>query len=807
MECVSDCNCGAACQNKRFQRRGYADVTVIRTTKKGYGLRTNTDLGSHDFIFEYIGEVIGEGQFQKRRQQYDREGIKHFYFMSLNKGEFVDATKKGNLGRFCNHSCKPNCYVDKWVVGDRLRMGIFAERKIEAGEELTFNYNVDRYGADPQPCYCEEPNCTGFIGGKTQTERATKLSALVIEALGIDDADDWDLAVAKKGQRKKKTEEEDEEYVDSVQPRALDSDAVTKVMATLRQCKEKWIAVKLLSRLQKAEDERVLGRVVRMHGYQILKTVLSNFRDDSNVTLQIFDILHRLPMITRNKIQDSRIEEEVQVLASAEDETVSAQAKSIAEIWSKLEMGYRIPRMKRDPATLAGEERAEREERRRLMRDRERERSRERTASPEPAKILAAPTGPRSGLSSRPSFRGPPPFRRGPPIPPLPQGWFAATNSDGRTYYYNTQGKTTWERPTSAAAPPPPPPKVISQGQKLQNIIESITKGAPSGRENSNTNTPAAGTPRKDDKALEKWRSMSEKNQMKIYENTLFPHVKHVMDKYKSKLEREDLKRLAKDISKKLVSSDYKNRRVEDPTKISENQQKKVKKYVKDFFDRAVEKKKEKDAHRARKTAREAEHSKLKEGEILGSTTPRSPPPKNNPVTGQSWNQENNEEVDLSENEIDEDGSPMAGSEGELKRKREADETPLTGMSPGDDGDSNASKRARSEPQLPQPPPPPPPPPPPDIEVSTPDLIMAENDDIVEPPINPGEDTSSSIMTQTFQSVVVSPMALDSIEGEWEATENKTDGVQPTEGLDSRAEMASPTDTASMKVQEQAAKV
>ncbi len=62
------------------------------------------------------------------------------------------------------------------------------------------------------------------------------------------------------------------------------------------------------------------------------------------------------------------------------------------------------------------------------------------------------------------------------------------------------------------------------------------------------------------------------------------------MDKFHHKLPRDDLKKLAKDISKKLVASDYKHSRVEDPTSITSKQEKKVKKYVKDFFDRALEK-------------------------------------------------------------------------------------------------------------------------------------------------------------------------------------------------------------------------
>ena len=71
-----------------------------------------------------------------------------------------------------------------------MRMGIFTKRRVKKDEELTFNYNVDRYGCvwqlfivvslnkhsyshDAQPCYCGEAKCVGFIGGKTQTDIAT----------------------------------------------------------------------------------------------------------------------------------------------------------------------------------------------------------------------------------------------------------------------------------------------------------------------------------------------------------------------------------------------------------------------------------------------------------------------------------------------------------------------------------------------------------------------------------------------------------------------------------------------------------
>ena len=535
MECVDDCGCGPNCQNQRFQRQECAKVTVFKTEKKGYGLRADTDLAPNDFIYEYIGEVIDEARFRRRMLQYDEEGIKHFYFMSLTKGEFVDATKKGNLGRFCNHSCNPNCYVDKWVVGEKLRMGIFAERKIKAGEELVFNYNVDRYGANPQPCYCGEPNCTGFIGGKTQTERATKLPQTTIEALGIDDGDGWDTAVAKKP-RKKKAGEEDEEYVNNVQPKSLDENGVTKVMATLMQCKEKWITVKLLDRIQRCDDERVRNRVVKMHGYQILNSTLSLWKEDANIVLQIFDILDKFPRLTRNKISDSKIETTVEGLTSSEDTRVASQAENLLKEWSTLEVAYRIPRKKREVPNTANTSTPEKPNRfgrrdssreGRKARSKSRSKSRSRSRSPLDApRGPAAPSGPRSNFPQRgPGFySGPRPAFRARPFA-LPQGWFAALDENGRTYYYDSSGKTTWERPTTPALPPPPPPKPTSTNKALEDIINSITNeknNNPKERTISSTPKVASGQPIKDPRAgSEKWRTYSEDKQKKLYENTV----------------------------------------------------------------------------------------------------------------------------------------------------------------------------------------------------------------------------------------------------------------------------------------------
>ncbi|KAG6005469.1 histone methyltransferase set2 [Claviceps maximensis] len=705
MECAADSsNCGGGCQNQRFQRKEWANVAVIKTEKKGYGLRADSDLQPNDFIYEYIGEVINEPTFRRRMLQYDHEGIKHFYFMSLSKSEFVDATRKGNLGRFCNHSCNPNCYVDKWVVGDKLRMGIFALRKIRIGEELVFNYNVDRYGAEPQPCYCGESNCVGFIGGKTQTERATKLPAAIVEALGIDDGDGWDTTVAKKP-RRKRPEEDDEEYVESVSARSLDEDDSRKVMAALLQCKEKWIAVKLLRRIQLSNEDRVIRSVMRMHAYQILRSTLNTFIQDDNVVLQVLDILDKFPRLTRNKIQDSKIETTIQGLTTSDHEEVASKSKKLLEEWSKLEMAYRIRRRKVDPNAPAPVQSLF-DDRRGQAREEETAQSTPKTASPRP---IDAPKGPKSSVPQRSvsfqqhSANRPPRPRFG----PLPEGWFTAKDGRGAAYYYNKQGMTTWSRPTQPANEgPKAPSKAIQEQLAIQSIIDRVTKeGTPKQTLSQPAPPSNVEIPTREPKK-NKWELLPMDKQMKIYENTVFPPVKNVMDKFRHKLPKEELKRLGKEIAKKLVASDYKNRRVDDPTtSLTEKQTLKIKKYVKDFLTRAVQKY---DEHQKKQSP--AGSSSKSQAQ---STTSSAGTKDVDSLRDMNLNGNEGEGDDDIASDMDVD-SP---SSQDRKRKREADV--LAESSAVTPCDSPSTKRIRGE-VVTEPSPPPPPPPPPESATEEP---------------------------------------------------------------------------------------
>lgn len=108
------CPCGSKCSNQRIQKKASNyKLQVFKTDERGWGLRTNQDIKKGAFIIEYRGEIISQ-KLCEERMCTDYVNESNFYFLEYSKGEVIDACTKGTEARFINHSCVPNCHIEKW---------------------------------------------------------------------------------------------------------------------------------------------------------------------------------------------------------------------------------------------------------------------------------------------------------------------------------------------------------------------------------------------------------------------------------------------------------------------------------------------------------------------------------------------------------------------------------------------------------------------------------------------------------------------------------------------------------------------
>lgn len=181
IECdPSRCNAGDKCQNRRFRKREYAKVSPFKTESRGWGLRAVQDIKKGSFVIEYVGELIDEAECEARIKTMIENNESNFYFLTIDRETIIDAGPKGNLARFMNHSCSPNCETQKWLVGGVTRVGLFAIQDIPKGTELTFNYNLCCRGNEKTVCNCGAKNCSGFLGvrpSKLPEEESSKKAA------------------------------------------------------------------------------------------------------------------------------------------------------------------------------------------------------------------------------------------------------------------------------------------------------------------------------------------------------------------------------------------------------------------------------------------------------------------------------------------------------------------------------------------------------------------------------------------------------------------------------------------------------
>jgi SET domain-containing protein len=121
-----------------------------RSKLHGWGVFAREPITKNTRVVDYAGELIDHRESFKRETKYLKRG--EIWCFTVNRRWVRDANVGGNIARFINHSCHPNCYSQ--IVGKTI--WIRAGRNIRAGEELTYDYHTD--GEHTIACRCR-PDC------------------------------------------------------------------------------------------------------------------------------------------------------------------------------------------------------------------------------------------------------------------------------------------------------------------------------------------------------------------------------------------------------------------------------------------------------------------------------------------------------------------------------------------------------------------------------------------------------------------------------------------------------------------------
>jgi histone-lysine N-methyltransferase SETD1 len=130
-----------------------------------WGVFADEDICAGEMIVEYRGEIISHAVAERREIEYENAKIGSDYMFRIDGSYVCDATKQGNVARFINASCDPNCYTKIINVDGAKRIVIYAKKDIPAGDELCYDYKFPlEYDETKRiPCHCGSRECHGFM--------------------------------------------------------------------------------------------------------------------------------------------------------------------------------------------------------------------------------------------------------------------------------------------------------------------------------------------------------------------------------------------------------------------------------------------------------------------------------------------------------------------------------------------------------------------------------------------------------------------------------------------------------------------
>ena len=150
---------------KKIPKRRRTPLFEVRHSLiHGYGVFAARRIRKGTTIIEYLGDRVSHEQADARYEDKDPND-NHTFLFTVDAKTVIDAGVNGNEARYINHACDPNC---ESTAANR-RIFIEAIRTIEPGEELSYDYQIQR-DSDDAPnvdeiyaCRCGAQNCRGSM--------------------------------------------------------------------------------------------------------------------------------------------------------------------------------------------------------------------------------------------------------------------------------------------------------------------------------------------------------------------------------------------------------------------------------------------------------------------------------------------------------------------------------------------------------------------------------------------------------------------------------------------------------------------
>jgi len=149
---------------KKKRPRRKPMIEVRHSPIHGHGVFALRRIRKGTTVVEYLGDRISHEEADTRYEDKDAND-NHTFLFTVNARIVIDAGVGGNEARYINHSCDPNC---ESTTRDR-RVFIEAVRTIQAGEELAYDYQIQRDPDDAAnvddifACRCGAAQCRGSM--------------------------------------------------------------------------------------------------------------------------------------------------------------------------------------------------------------------------------------------------------------------------------------------------------------------------------------------------------------------------------------------------------------------------------------------------------------------------------------------------------------------------------------------------------------------------------------------------------------------------------------------------------------------